>query len=54
MTFDANRRPTGEAFVEFPSEKTRDEALKRDRKMIGHRYIELFPATKADVDRAVS
>eukprot|EP01023_Acetabularia_acetabulum_P017501 TRINITY_DN18746_c0_g2_i3.p2 TRINITY_DN18746_c0_g2~~TRINITY_DN18746_c0_g2_i3.p2 ORF type:complete len:219 (-),score=31.96 TRINITY_DN18746_c0_g2_i3:298-954(-) len=54
MTFDANRRPTGEAFVEFPTQNDREEALKRDRNMIGHRYIELFPANKADVDRAVS
>eukprot|EP01025_Chloroclados_australasicus_P056932 TRINITY_DN7089_c0_g1_i1.p1 TRINITY_DN7089_c0_g1~~TRINITY_DN7089_c0_g1_i1.p1 ORF type:complete len:490 (-),score=61.09 TRINITY_DN7089_c0_g1_i1:1865-3334(-) len=54
LTYNVNKRPSGEAFVEFPTEEARNEALKRDRKMIGHRYIELFPANKADVDKALS
>eukprot|EP01026_Neomeris_dumetosa_P042465 TRINITY_DN353_c1_g1_i3.p1 TRINITY_DN353_c1_g1~~TRINITY_DN353_c1_g1_i3.p1 ORF type:complete len:481 (-),score=70.51 TRINITY_DN353_c1_g1_i3:437-1879(-) len=54
LTYNVNKRPSGEAFVEFPSEEARSEALKRDRKMIGHRYIELFPANKSDVDKALS
>lgn len=35
-------RPSGEAIVEFLSLAERDDALSRDRKNIGNRYIELF------------
>lgn len=42
-------RNTGQAFVQFSSEKAADEALQRDRETIGHRYIEVFPSTISEV-----
>ena len=42
FTTDNQGRPSGRAYVDFESEKDLDEALKRHRDCIGHRYIELF------------
>ena len=44
-----DRRPLGEAYVEFPSEEVQQEAMKRDRNKMGPRYIEIFKSTKADM-----
>ena len=44
-----DRRPLGEAYVEFPSEEVQQEAMKQDRNKMGPRYIEIFKSTKADM-----
>merc|ERR1719430_1702615 len=43
---DSNRRPSGEGYCVFTDEEAAAEALKRDNASMGHRYIELFKATK--------
>ncbi|XP_072243450.1 G-rich sequence factor 1 [Leuresthes tenuis] len=42
---DFRGRNSGEAFVQFTSQEAADEALKKDRELIGHRYIEVFPSS---------
>lgn len=39
-------RPNGIAFVEFPSSELAEAALKKDRHLMGSRYIELFLVTE--------
>ncbi|XP_028433886.1 G-rich sequence factor 1 isoform X2 [Perca flavescens] len=41
---DHKGRNSGEAFVQFSSQEAADEALQRDREVIGNRYIEVFPS----------
>jgi len=41
-------RVTGEAYVEFDSGATATEALKRDRGMMGSRYVELFQSSRQE------
>lgn len=43
----------GEAYVKFKSESGMDTALKKDRNMLGRRYIEVFRSSVADVTRAL-
>ena len=45
-------RPKGEAYVEFPTEETQKEALKRHKNAINDRYIELFISSKANMLQA--
>lgn len=47
-------KATGEAYVEFESADEAKEAMARDRKMIGSRYVELFPSTPDEARRAES
>lgn len=42
---DQRGRKSGDAFVQFSTQKAADEALQRDREVIGNRYIEVFPST---------
>lgn len=42
-------RNTGKAFVQFYSQKAADEALLRDREVIGNRYIEVFPSSSDEI-----
>ncbi|XP_072521306.1 G-rich sequence factor 1 [Salminus brasiliensis] len=51
VTFAANRkgRSLGMAFVQFTTPEMADQALKRDRELIGHRYIEVFPSKKSAI-----
>lgn len=42
MTTDFDGRPSGEAFVELPSEEAVAAALKLDKAMMGPRYVEIF------------
>merc|ERR1712083_459624 len=44
VTFGLNRegRPSGEAFVEMESDEDVANALKKDKKNMGKRYIEVF------------
>lgn len=46
---DYRDRNTGEAFVQFSSMEEAAKALQRDRDMLGHRYIEVFPCSSQEV-----
>ncbi|KAM4577207.1 G-rich sequence factor 1 [Odontesthes bonariensis] len=46
---DFRGRNSGEAFVQFTSQEAADEALKKDRELIGHRYIEVFPSRSDEI-----
>ncbi|XP_056135535.1 G-rich sequence factor 1 [Lampris incognitus] len=41
-------RNSGEAYVQFASQVMADEALQRDREVIGNRYIEVFPSRSSE------
>lgn len=43
----------GEAYVKFKIESNMDTALKKDRNMLGRRYIEVFPSSVEDVAHAL-
>ncbi|KAL3828191.1 hypothetical protein ACJIZ3_016993 [Penstemon smallii] len=47
-------RPAGEAFVEFASPEDSRDAMSKDRKSLGYRYIELFPASHEELEEAAS
>lgn len=51
ITIVQNRRGrnSGEAFVRFSTQEEADEALRRDRDIIGSRYIEVFPSNSAEI-----
>lgn len=53
FTYTPDGRPTGEAYVEFPSEDAQKAAMKRHKELIGTRYIELFNSTKSDLLQAI-
>ncbi|XP_042344342.1 LOW QUALITY PROTEIN: G-rich sequence factor 1 [Plectropomus leopardus] len=40
---------TGNAYVKFFSKEAANEALRRDRQVIGNRYIEVFPSTDEEI-----
>ncbi|KAG7321398.1 hypothetical protein KOW79_015813 [Hemibagrus wyckioides] len=42
-------RSTGEAFVQFASQEIAEKALKKHKERIGHRYIEIFKSSRAEV-----
>ncbi|XP_006627257.2 G-rich sequence factor 1 [Lepisosteus oculatus] len=46
---DFRGRSTGDAYVEFASQEMADQALQRDREIIGNRYIEVFPSQKSAI-----
>ncbi|XP_069562069.1 G-rich sequence factor 1 [Brachyistius frenatus] len=46
---NARGRKSGEAFVQFSSQEAANEALQRDRELIGSRYIEVFPSRRDDI-----
>jgi len=46
-----NGRPSGVAFVEFPSPQEATSALAKNKQMMGSRYVEMFPANRADLER---
>ena len=54
LTRDQDGRPTGEAFVEVPSEAAQQRALTLHRARMGQRYIEIFVASKPDMQQAVA
>ncbi|XP_047236707.1 G-rich sequence factor 1 [Girardinichthys multiradiatus] len=43
---------SGEAFVQFSSQEEADKALQKDRELIGHRYIEVFPSNRDNIQAA--
>ncbi|KAJ4894169.1 RNA-binding (RRM/RBD/RNP motifs) family protein [Raphanus sativus] len=54
VTVNGEGRPTGDAFVEFGSAEESRAAMVKDRKMLGSRYIELFPSSVEELDDALS
>lgn len=51
MVYNAQERPTGEAFVEVVSEADVLTALSHSGEALGHRYIEVFRSSEADMSR---
>ncbi|CAK9164689.1 unnamed protein product [Ilex paraguariensis] len=54
MTVNLDGRPTGEAFVEFPSVEDAKAAMAKDRMTLGRRYIELFPSSLEELNEIIS
>jgi len=56
VTFGLNRegRPSGEAFVEMESDEDVSNALKRDKKNMGKRYIEVFESKVSEMEYALN
>ncbi|KAH8337232.1 heterogeneous nuclear ribonucleoprotein H2 [Drosophila kikkawai] len=52
FVMDRRGRATGEAFVQFESQDDTEQALGRNREKIGHRYIEIFRSSVAEMKRA--
>ncbi|KAL0973829.1 hypothetical protein UPYG_G00211740 [Umbra pygmaea] len=49
LPLDFQGRSTGEAFVQFASQDIAEKALKKHKERIGHRYIEIFKSSRAEV-----
>ncbi|XP_030628942.1 G-rich sequence factor 1 [Chanos chanos] len=49
LVMDHRMRRSGDAFVQFASQEMAEEALKRDREIIGNRYIEIFPSRRSEI-----
>ncbi|XP_045931489.1 G-rich sequence factor 1 isoform X2 [Micropterus dolomieu] len=49
IVMDHKGRNSGEGFVRFSSQEAADEALRRDREVIGNRYIEVFPSRSDEI-----
>ncbi|KAL8029353.1 hypothetical protein ABFX02_14G220500 [Erythranthe guttata] len=47
-------RAAGEAFVEFASAEDSKAAMAKDRMTLGRRYVELFPASREELEEATS
>ncbi|KAM7363603.1 heterogeneous nuclear ribonucleoprotein glorund [Cochliomyia hominivorax] len=54
FVMDKRGRATGEAFVQFESQEDTEQALGRNRQKIGHRYIEIFRSSLAELKRSTS
>lgn len=54
FTMNSEGRRTGEAFVEFVSAEDSKAAMVKDRKMLGNRYIVLFPSSHEEWEEAAS
>ncbi|KAJ8005509.1 hypothetical protein DPEC_G00118700 [Dallia pectoralis] len=49
LTTDYRGRNTGEAYVQFLTQEQADQALTKDRELIGNRYIEVFPSNISEI-----
>ncbi|KAL4828474.1 hypothetical protein H8958_012924 [Nasalis larvatus] len=49
LPVDFQGRSTGEVFVQFASQEIAEKALKKHKERIGHRYIEIFKSSRAEV-----
>ncbi|XP_013999025.1 G-rich sequence factor 1 isoform X3 [Salmo salar] len=49
LVTDYRGRNSGEAYVQFLTQEQADEALTRDRQVIGNRYIEVFPSRRSEI-----
>jgi len=55
IVLEASGRPAGIAFVEFAApEEARSACLHRNRKMMGARYVELFPSSREEATRVAT
>ncbi|XP_053720340.1 heterogeneous nuclear ribonucleoprotein H3 isoform X2 [Synchiropus splendidus] len=50
FTFSKEGRPSGEAFIEVKTSEDFKNALAKDRKYMGHRYIEVFKSNRSEMD----
>ncbi|XP_062851627.1 heterogeneous nuclear ribonucleoprotein H3 [Trichomycterus rosablanca] len=50
FTFSKEGRPSGEAFIELKTAEDFKTALAKDRKYMGHRYIEVFKSNRSEMD----
>ncbi|KAG9344352.1 hypothetical protein JZ751_011021 [Albula glossodonta] len=50
FTFSKEGRPSGEAFVELKTADDFKNAIAKDRKYMGHRYIEVFKSNRSEMD----
>ncbi|KAJ8675176.1 hypothetical protein QAD02_010962 [Eretmocerus hayati] len=53
MTMSKEGRPSGEAYIELEAEQDVQNACKKDRDHIGHRYIEVFRAKRGEMEWVV-
>lgn len=51
IVMDRRGRASGEAYVQFETADDTEQALKRNREKIGHRYIEIFRSSIAEMRR---
>ncbi|XP_072466328.1 heterogeneous nuclear ribonucleoprotein H2-like [Notamacropus eugenii] len=49
LLVDFRGRNSGEAFVQFASQEIAEKALKKHKERMGHRYIEIFKSSQAEV-----
>eukprot|EP01080_Neovahlkampfia_damariscottae_P008958 gene8958-907_t len=49
LSLNESFKPNGIAYVEFPTNETFNEALKRNKERMGKRYVELFRSTKEEM-----
>ncbi|KAL4640869.1 heterogeneous nuclear ribonucleoprotein H3 [Arapaima gigas] len=50
FTFSKEGRPSGEAFIELKTAEDFKNAIAKDRKYMGHRYIEVFKSNRSEMD----
>ncbi|XP_033931083.1 heterogeneous nuclear ribonucleoprotein H3 [Pseudochaenichthys georgianus] len=50
FTYSKEGRPSGEAFIELKMSEDFKIALSKDRKYMGHRYIEVFKSNRSEMD----
>ncbi|XP_005813408.1 heterogeneous nuclear ribonucleoprotein H2-like [Xiphophorus maculatus] len=53
MVTNSRGRNSGQAYVQFSSQQEAKRALQKDRELIGHRYIEVFPSSRKEVQTAL-
>eukprot|EP00798_Chlamydomonas_sp_ICE-L_P025659 gene25659-11323_t len=53
IEYKGHRRPSGSAFVEFPTTQEAAKARAKNLQMMGSRYIEIFPADRYDLEKAM-
>eukprot|EP01065_Artemidia_motanka_P026856 TRINITY_DN32091_c0_g1_i1.p1 TRINITY_DN32091_c0_g1~~TRINITY_DN32091_c0_g1_i1.p1 ORF type:complete len:313 (+),score=79.01 TRINITY_DN32091_c0_g1_i1:70-939(+) len=50
LVFNHDNRPSGEAFVELENPDDMEPALRKDRQMLGHRYVEVFRSSMQEME----
>jgi len=49
MVLTPDNRPSGQAFVELQGSMDLVNALAKDRQLLGHRYVEVFPSSRMEM-----